>query len=153
MKIMEIETIIELLRNEDKTMENELLKKKYIRELYKILGDPKIEDYGEENFVGAKHFKRQNGWTKDIENYTIEDAFRFNQEYSSRVDRPSQTKIDIADRFEKAGWNVDIQAYNVIVKKIIAHRTIKNLGCLFYESRDCAKYEYVILEEDPVWDN
>ena len=62
---LEVQAIIQHLKDEEQnaTMEGELLKKKMIRQLYKLVGEPTEEDFPEEFKVAGRYWKKHAGYT------------------------------------------------------------------------------------------
>ena len=148
---LEVQTIVEQLKkeNENATIEGELLKKKMIRQLYKLVGEPKQEDFPEEFKIAGGYWKKHSGYTGGIsmikENtMLIENA----QPTDWRIERPSRRKIEIVEEYTRAGWWCRVGAYNVVCMKYVKHPRYDNLWVEFYSSRDCNKYELVIEMEE-----
>lgn len=147
-KQLEIQALIENIKKENgnATIEGELLRSKMIRQLYKLVGEPTEEDFPEE-FETAQccGWSKHNGYTTYIameyaRNLEIRNAW----DTEWYVQRPSRTKIEIVERYVKAGWHCRVQAYNVMCTKCVKHPRYDNLWVEFYSSRDCNKYELVI---------
>lgn len=148
-KIKEIaDKIIELESDKAKALEKEILIPKLMRALYKELGEPNIEDYPRI----SKHIssaRKMEGWTKypaivsenhmDLHNSAPVDW---------HIERASSTKMQIVERYLSDNWNICVYAYNVCCSKYEKHKDYKNIAIRFYVSRDCSKYEYVIVKED-----
>lgn len=150
---LEVQTIVEQLRNENEnaTIEGQLLKKKLIRQLYKLVGEPKQEDFPEEFKIAGGYWKKHAGYTTYIGMWTEIQMLCMNADEAVwRIDRPSKTKLEIVEKYERKGWSCDIQAYNVICRKYVKHPRYDNLWVQFYSSRDCNKYELVIEMEDKI---
>ena len=144
-EMLEAQIIIEKLR--DNSIETELLKSRYLRELYKILGDPSEKDFPEV-YKYRRYWEKERGWTKYIYRETKNYMTTMNaQGITWNVQRPSQTKINIAEDYAKNNWNVSVGAYNVQCVKYIKHPKYDNLWVRFYVSRDCNKYEYVLEDK------
>ena len=144
---LELQTVIKTLKDlryNDK-LEGKLLEKKLIRQLYKLVGEPTEEDFPEEFKVAGGYWKKQEGYTKDIEiehECCMENS---NREVTNwHIERASGTKMRIAEEYVRAGWHCEVQSYNVICTKYVKHPRYDNLWVCFYSSRDCNKYEYVI---------
>lgn len=143
--MLEAQIIIEKLRED--SIETELLKSKYLRELYKILGDPSEKDFPEV-YKYRRYWTKAVGWTKDIMHQTENYMKASNGQYVSwNVIKPSRTKIQIAEEYAKDDWNVSVGAYVVQCVKYIKHPKYDNLWVRFYVSRDCSKYEYVLEDK------
>lgn len=146
---MNIEDIVEHLRKkaDAQTMEEQLLRPKLIRELYKQLGAPKKEDFKEEFEIAGTYWKKIAGYTTGI-GLRTEEEMKDNNLYTNwRIHRASETKMKIVERYTRAGWGCDVQAYNVVCDKYVKHPKYKDIWVRFYSSRDCNKYEYVIEVE------
>lgn len=150
-KQLEIQALIENIKNENEnsTIEGELLKKKMIKQLYKLVGEPTEEDFPEEFKVAGRYWKKRQGYTTGIDilkenTMLIENA----QPTDWRIERPSRTKMEIVEEYTRAGWWCRVGAYNVICSKYVKHPRYDNLWVEFYSSRDCNKYEYVIEMEE-----
>ena len=144
-KTIELQAIVEHLKNEreNETMEGELLKQKMIRELYKQLGEPKQEDFPDEFRVAGTYWNKRKGYTKGIDflkERTMLDWNRAPVDYC--INKPSERKKAIIEEY--AGWNITVQAFNVLCNKYVKHPKYENIWVCFYSSRDCNKYEYVI---------
>lgn len=149
-KELELQALVENLRKiqNNSTMENELLERKMIRQLYKILGSPKEEDFKDEFETAGRYWKKHNGYTTYICSLTKEQIeIANNTPTSFRITRPSKTKMEIVKEYERHGWSCEVQSYNVICKKFVKHPKHENIWVCFYSSRDCRKYEYVIEEK------
>lgn len=150
---IEIETlvrnIVKIQDDKEHLMERELLTKKMMRQLYKELGDPDPTDY---EGVGEFLYRvnKMSGYTKWVTIHTKEflEIKRPGKFVEYRIKRPSETKMAIVDRYIKAGWNCDVQAYNVSCDKYVPHKDYDNLWIRFISTRDCSKYEYVLVKED-----
>lgn len=142
------EELIDILKkgDESETIEGKLLKPKYIRELYKQLGNPTEEDFPEECNTAGRYWKKVEGYTIDICSMTKRMMENRNRERTYwYVKRPSMTKVNIVERYIRAGWHCTVQAYNVMCTRYAQHPRYKNIGVEFYSSRDCNKYEYFII--------
>lgn len=145
-----IDEIVKMLMDESEnhTMEGQLIKPKLIRELYKQLGDPTEEDFKSEYEIAGRCWKKMAGYTKDIDIST--ERIMNNENNASTVwyiNRASMTKVNIVERYTRAGWSCAVQSYNVLCTKYVKHPRYKNIWVRFYSSRDCNKYEYVIETE------
>ena len=130
------------------TIEGQLIRPKLIRELYKQLGAPQEEEYGEDIMRHGKYWNRMRGYTTDIEITTERYMKNENRAATNwRVKRPSAIKAQIVEEYVRDGWSCDVQAHNVICNKYVPHPKYKNIWVRFYSSRDCNKYEYVIEVE------
>lgn len=144
---LELQTVIKTLKDlryNDK-MEGKLLERKLIRQLYKMVGEPKEEDFPEEFKVAGGYWKKREGYTNGI-SILMEDTMLYENAKPTNwhIERPSRTKMEIVEEYTRAGWNCSVQAYNVMCHKYVKHPKIDNLWVEFYSSRDCNKYEYVI---------
>lgn len=148
---IEIETlvrnIVKVWYDKEHIMERELLTRKMLRQLYKELGDPNPADY---EGVG-KYLYRVNkvsGYTK-WPNINTEDQLEYmGGDVTYHINRPSETKQRIVENYTNDGWSCDVQAYNVSCEKYIKHKDYDNLWIRFISTRDCSKYEYVLVKED-----
>lgn len=151
-KQLEIQALIENIKNENgnETIEGELLKKKMIRQLYKLVGEPKEEDFPGEFKTAGRCWKKREGYTTMIGIRTERGMKNYNSwDTEWNIERPSRTKVEIVEEYVRAGWHCRVQAYNVMCSKYVKHPRYDNLWVDFYSSRDCNKYEYVIeLEEE-----
>lgn len=147
-KKMKVEEIIEFLKKEEEnsTIEGQLLHKKLIRELYKQLGDPKREDFPEEfETADVCGWSKTPGYTTWINIRTARMMEIDNNAPTIwRINRSSMTKVNIAEKYTRAGWHCEVQSYNVLCGKYVKHPRYKNLWVHFYSSRDCSRYSYVI---------
>lgn len=148
---LEVQTIVEQLRNENEnaTIEGQLLKKKLIRQLYKLVGDPKQEDFPEEFKIAGGCWEKRQGYTTGID-YLKENTMLIENSQPTywAIERPSQRKLSIVEEYTRAGWWCRVGAYNVMCAKYVKHPRYDNLWVEFYSSRDCNKYELVIEMED-----
>lgn len=148
---IEIETlvknIVKVQDDKEHEMERELLTRKMMRQLYKELGDPNPADY---EGVGKYLYSvsKVSGYTK----YPIvisEDETRWiNGDVTYHISRPSETKQRIVENYRSDGWSCDVQAYNVSCVKYMKHKDYDNIWIRFISTRDCSKYEYVLVKED-----
>lgn len=148
---IEIETlvrnIVKIWDDPEHLVERELLTKKMLRQLYKELGDPNPADYeGVGNHVYS--VDKVSGYTK----YPIvisEDETRWiNGDVTYHISRPSETKRQIVEEYTRDGWSCSVQAYNVLCDKYMKHKDYDNIWIRFISTRDCSKYEYVLVRED-----
>lgn len=148
---IEIETlvknIVKVWDDKEHEMERELLTRKMMRQLYKELGDPNPADYeGVGNHLYS--VSKVSGYTK----YPIvisEDETRWiNGDVTYHISRPSETKQRIVENYRSDGWSCDVQAYNVSCVKYMKHKDYDNIWIRFISTRDCSKYEYVLVKED-----
>ena len=146
-----IEEIIKYLKKEEEneTIEGQLLKPKLVRELYKQLGNPTEEDFPNEYKIAGRCWKKIDGYTKDFGSETkrLMDS-KNNRSTNWCVARPSMTKINIVEEYTKAGWSCIVQSYNVMCTRYAQHPKYKDLYVKFYSSRDCNKYEYVLVADE-----
>ena len=144
---LEVQAIIQHLKDEEQntTMEGELLKRKMIRQLYKLLGEPKEEDFKDEFETAGRYWKKHQGYTTYI-GYATERNMEAHNSYSTEwgVARPSRTKCEIVEDYTRHGWHCRVQAFNVLCSKYVKHPRYDNIWVEFYSSRDCNKYAYVI---------
>lgn len=144
---LELQTVIKTLKDlrfNDK-IEGELLEKKLIRQLYKMVGEPKEEDFPEEFKVAGRYWKKREGYTTGI-SILMEDTMLYENAKPTnwQIERPSRTKMEIVEEYTRAGWHCSVQAYNVMCSKYVKHPRYDNLWVEFYSSRDCNKYALVI---------
>ena len=146
-----VDELVDFLKreNENKTIEGQLLKKKLIRELYNKIGIPEEKDFPDIYKTAGCGWKKVQGYTNDI---LVKDKYRMecfnNMATNWCISRASATKIRIVEEYTRAGWHCTVQAYNVMCGKYVQHPKYKNIWVYFYSSRDCNKYEYVILEDE-----
>jgi len=150
---IEIETLVRnIVKIQDDTehrMEGDLLTRKMMRQLYKELGDPDPADYeGVGKFLYS--VGKASGYTKWVATYTKPtlELLERGGDVEWHIKRPSETKIAIVDRYTSAGWNCSVQAYNVSCDKYMPHKDYDNIWIRFISTRDCSKYEYVLVKED-----
>lgn len=146
-----VDQIVDFLRKEEEneTIEGELLTRKLIRELYKQLADPQEKDFPSEFQTAGRYWKKVNGYTTDIRIMSQREMESVNNSPTYwNIVRPSMTKVHIVEDYTRNGWNCTVQAYNVMCVKYVKHPKYKNIWVRFYSSRDCNKYEYVILREE-----
>lgn len=148
---IEIETlvrnIVKVQEDKEHVMERELLTRKMMRQLYKELGDPNPADY---EGVG-KYLYRVNkvsGYTKWPIIKTKDQLDYINGDVVYHINRPSETKQRIVENYTRDGWSCNVQAYNVSCDKYVPHKDYDNLWIRFISTRDCSKYEYVLVRED-----
>lgn len=143
-----VEEIVDFLKNENETIEGQLLKKQLIRMLYKKLGDPQEKDFPKEYKIAGWGWEKMQGFTGYIE---INSKTYMKDENRAptiwNIQRPSPTKIQIVEEYTRAGWSCVVQAYNVMCVRYTQHPKYKDIWVKFYSSRDCNKYEYVICED------
>lgn len=146
-----VEELINLLRDEEEnaTIEGQLLRKTFIRELYKKLGNPKEEDFPNEFKIAGRYWKKFGGYTLGIDVISANKMMMENRERTYwRINKASMTKVNIVEDYTRDGWHCEVQSYNVICRKFAKHPRYKNLWVYFYSSRDCNKYEYVIERKE-----
>lgn len=148
---IEIETlvrnIVKVWSDPEHLVERELLTKKMLRQLYKELGDPKPADYeGVGNHVYS--VDKVSGYTKWPIIKTEYDLRYINGGVEYHINRPSETKQRIVENYRSDGWSCDVQAYNVSCVKYMKHKDYDNIWIRFISTRDCSKYEYVLVKED-----
>jgi hypothetical protein len=146
-----VDELVDFLKRENKneTIEGQLLKKKLIRELYNKIGIPEEKDFPDIYKTAGCGWKKIQGYTNDI---LIKDKYRMecfnNMATNWCISRASATKIRIVEEYTRAGWHCTVQSYNVMCGKYVQHPKYKNIWVYFYSSRDCNKYEYIILEDE-----
>lgn len=148
---IEIETlvrnIVKIWDDPEHLVERELLTKKMLRQLYKELGDPKPADYeGVGNHVYS--VDKVSGYTKWPIIKTEDQLEYINGDVVYHISRPSETKQGIVESYTRDGWSCSVQAYNVLCDKYIKHKDYDNIWIRFISTRDCSKYEYVLVKED-----
>ena len=148
---IEIETlvrnIVKVYDDKEHEVERELLTRKMLRQLYKELGDPNPADY---EGVGNHLYRvcKVNGYTK-LPMVMTKDKFKYMNGYVDyRIKKPSETKQRIVEEYIKDGWSCVVQAYNVGCTIYVPHKDYDNLYIRFISTRDCNKYEYVLIRED-----
>lgn len=149
-KQLEIQALIENIKkeNENATIEGELLRKRMIRQLYKLVGEPTEEDFPEEFKTAGRYWKKFEGYTTWMRFKTEREMeWANNEDTDWYVKRPSITKIRIVEEYAKAGWKCRVDAYNVMCSKYVKHPRYDNLWVEFYSSRMCNKYGLVIEKE------
>lgn len=149
-KKLELQTVIQALKSEvnNNTIEGELLKRKLIKSLYTLAGEPEECDFPEEYNIAGYGWKKHAGYTGDIDIMT-EYEMRSNNALATHwhIERASRTKVQIVERYKSAGWSCTVYAMNVICTKYVKHPHIDNLWVEFYSSRDCNRYRYVIEDK------
>lgn len=146
-----VDEIVKILKDEaeNETIEGQLLKPKLIRELYKQLGTPTEEDFPDEYKIAGWGWRKVERYTTGIDILTeCQMRSQNNAMTEWHIERASGTKIRIVEEYTRAGWSCVVQAYNVMCNKYVPHPKHKNIWVMFYSSRDCNKYEYVILREE-----
>jgi hypothetical protein len=149
-KKLELQTVIQALKSEvnNNTMEGHLLRRKLIKSLYTLAGDPEECDFPEEYHIAGYGWKKHAGYTGDIDVLSKNEMLMRNAEVTDwHIERASHTKVQIVERYEKACWACTVYAMNVICTKYVKHPHIDNLWVEFYSSRDCNKYRYVIEDK------
>lgn len=149
-KKLELQTVIQALKNEqgNDTIEGYLLRRKLIKNLYALAGEPEECDFPEEYNIAGYGWKKHAGYTGDIDIMT-EYEMRSNNALATdwHIERPSLFKREIVERYKEAGWSCTVYAMNVICTKYVKHPHIDNLWVEFYSSRDCNRYRYVIEDK------
>lgn len=142
-----VRTIIKVQDDKEHEMERELLTKKMMRQLYKELGDPKPADY---EGVGNHLYSvdKVSGYTKWPNIKTEYDLRYTGGTVAYHIARPSETKQRIVEEYTRDGWDCSVQAYNVSCHKYVKHKDYDNIWIRFISTRDCSKYEYVLVKED-----
>lgn len=148
---IEIETlvrnIVKVQDDKEHIMERELLTRKMMRQLYKELGDPNPADYeGVGNHL--RRVDRVSGYTKYPIVISKDETRWINGDVTYRIARPSETKQRIVEEYTRDGWSCNVQAYNVSCVKYVPHKDYDNIWIRFISTRDCSKYEYVLVKED-----
>lgn len=132
----------------DTSMEATLLTRKLTRNLYKELGSPTKDDFPDA-YKHAGCWRKHAGYTTSINTVTTDEMHTHNNAPTRYcIKRPSETKQRIVETYTRDGWNVTVQAYNVMCTRYIRHPKYDNLAVRFYVSRDCAKYSYVIVTDE-----
>lgn len=148
---IEIETlvrnIVKVQEDKEHIMERELLTRKMLRQLYKELGDPNPADY---EGVGKYLYSvsKVSGYTKFPIIKTEDQLEYINGDVEYRISRPSETKQRIIENYLGDGWSCSVQAYNILCDKYMKHKDYDNIWIRFISTRDCSKYEYVLVKED-----
>lgn len=142
-----VEEIVKFLRDEEdnETIEGQLLRTKLIRELYKQLGDPKAEDFGEEMEPAGTYWTKENGYTTNIEIMTAHHMEYCNKQGTNwQITYPSETKKEIVRRYEDKGWSCSVGPYVVTCIKFVKHPKHEGIWVRLRSTRDVNKYEYII---------
>ena len=148
---IEIETlvrnIIKVYDDKEHEMERELLTRKMMRQLYKELGDPNPADY---EGVGNHLYKvcKVSGYTKLPIVITRDKLKYINGDVDYHIKKPSETKQRIVEEYTRDGWSCVVESYNVSCDIYVPHKDYDNLYIRFISTRDCSKYEYVLVRED-----
>ena len=148
---IEIETrvrnIIKVYDDKEHEMERELLTRKMMRQLYKELGDPNPADY---EGVGNHLYgvRKVSGYTKMPIVITRDKLKYINCDVDYHIKKPSETKQRIVEEYTRDGWSCVVEAYNVSCDIYVPHKDYDNLYIRFISTRDCSKYEYVLVRED-----
>ena len=148
---IEIETlvrnIIKVYDDKEHEMERELLTRKMMRQLYKELGDPNTADY--ERVVNHLYgVSKMRGYTKMPIVITRDKLRYINGGVDYHIKKPSETKQRIVEEYIKDGWSCVVEAYNVTCDIYVPNKDYDNLCIRFISTRDCSKYEYVLIRED-----
>lgn len=149
-KKLELQTVIQALKNEQSndTIEGKLLKRRLIKSLYTLAGEPEECDFPEEYNIAGYGWKKHAGYTSDIDIKSENEMLWTNSMLTNwHIERASQTKVQIVERYRHAGWSCTVYAMNVICTKYVKHPKIDNLWVEFYSSRDCNRYRYVIEDK------
>ena len=139
--------IVKFLRDEAKneTIEGRLLRTKLIRELYKQLGDPKEEDFGEEMEPAGTYWTKENGYTLYMEIMAASRMDACNKEATNwQITYPSATKQAIVRKYEDKGWHCSVGPYVVSCIKFVKHPKYEGVWVCFRSTRDHNKYQYII---------
>lgn len=142
-----VEEIVKFLRDEEKneTIEGQLLRTKLIRELYKQLGAPKEEDFGEDMEPAGTCWAKENGYTTGIEIMTASHMDYCNKQATNwQITYPSATKRAIVNRYEDKGWSCSVGPYVVSCMKFVKHPKYEGIWVCFRSTRDCNRYQYII---------
>ena len=142
-----IDELVTAIKNEydNETIEGQLLMPKFIRELYKQLGAPTEKEFPDECKTAGSYWSKMSGYTTYIQTRTPEEMKSMNDEPTDwRIKRPSMIKVEIVEKYTRGGWHCRVQAHNVLCERYVKHPKHKGLWVMFYSSRDCNKYEYVI---------
>ena len=146
-----VKSIVKIQDDKEHEMERELLTRKMMRQLYKELGDPNPADY---EGVGKYLYRvsKVSGYTK-WPIIKTKDQLDYYEKIEKgtvtyHINRPSETKMRIVDNYTRDGWSCDVQAYNVACDKYVPHKDYDNIWIRFISTRDCSKYEYVLVKED-----
>ena len=142
-----VRQIVELHDSKENIMERDIALPKMIRQLYKELGDPDPADY---EGVGKYLYRvsKVSGYTKWPNINTKDQLEYMNGDVVWNVSRPSETKRQIVENYTRDGWSCVVQAYNVLCDKYMPHKDYDNIWIRFVSTRDCSKYEYVLVKED-----
>lgn len=139
--------IAKLYSSTENIMEREIALPRMLRQLYKALGKPDPKEYeGVGNHI--RSVDRISGYTKYPIVKTKDQLEYINGDVDYCINRPSETKLAIVESYRKDGWSCRVQAYNVLCDKYVPHKDYENIWIRFYSSRDCSKYEYVIVKEE-----
>lgn len=142
-----VEEIVKFLRDEEEneTVEGQLLRTRFIRELYKQLGDPQEEDFPQEHQIAGRCWSKYRGYTTHI-NMLTENRMLIDNSVPTywNIKQASKTKVQIVEEYTRAGWHCEVQSFNVMCTKYVKHPKYENIWVRFYSSRDCNKYEYAI---------
>ena len=137
-----IEAIKDVLTQD--TLETRLLKPRLIRQLYKQLGEPTQDDFPGA-YKHASSFKRVDGYTTHICVYHPTQMDAYNREpVDYRIKYTSEKKRCIINDYYRDGWHVRVLAFNVLCTRFIQHPRYSHIWVMFYVSRDCAQYKYVL---------
>ena len=132
------------------TLENQLLTRHYVRQLYTQLGEPTADEFpGIHNIVSS--FARVLGYTTHIDIVTPQDMRQEPVDY--QIKRPSEIKERIIDKHYNDGWSIRVLAFNVMCHKYVASIKHPHLAVRITNSRDTATYEYVLIGDDDDSDN
>lgn len=148
---IEIETlakkIVGMYTDQKCYLECTLMMPKLLRQLYKALGTPKPSDYeGVGNHICQAD--RISGYTKCPYILTKSTLEHLGGQVNYRIARPSEIKQRIVESYTSDGWDCEVQAYNVLCDKYVPHKDYDNIWIHFISTRDCSKYEYVLVRED-----
>lgn len=146
-----VEEIVKFLRDEEEneTIEGKLLRTKLIRELYKQLGDPKEEDFGEDMEPAGTYWDKETGYTTNIEVMTASHMDYCNKQATNwQITYPSLTKLEIERRYKEKGWYCSVGPYVVSCTKFVKHPKYEGVWVCFRSTRDNNKYEYIIEKKE-----
>ena len=115
---------------------------KQVRRLYAALGEPT-----ESEFPGVHNLTPNPQRTAPYTRLRTITAQEMRQEpVDYRIQRPSDTKTHIIDRYYADGWSIRVLAYNVMCSKYIRSTSYPHLAVRLTASRDKATYEYVYVQ-------
>ena len=145
-KKLEVMTLVNALTGlaGQSTMESNLLVRKHMRQLYRLLGKPQQEDFPDE-FNFSTWWKEERGYTTYVPMlYATQMRAANDEETDFRIKRPSLTKLRIIERYARHGWHSTVYAQNVICSKYVPHPRYPGIWVRFVVSRDTARYSYIL---------